>query len=591
MKVSSDVSSGLPIFDVTTIPFSVEGAWINLSTVTGLHQHADQVHLVSHVNGLHPVLRLAPLEGGSEISAQLAAEPGRLTWTHHGGQVEATFDNPTTVRLRGRSLPMAFADASPGLTPFSGTYLVNDPFSAAYVFTSYETGRRYRLTALQGELTADGVESLGVARRAVTAKATPGGAGWELAIEELTSEADPYTPDRDFDAAVASVQTRFHTYVDAVAPWRGAHRPAAELACYVLWSATVAPAGFIRRPAILMSKHWMDKVWSWDHCFNAIALASGEPALAWDQFLTPFDHQDERGALPDSVTHSEVLFNYVKPPIHGWALTEIRRRASTPLDADQLHLAYRLLARWTRFWLDHRRRPGRRLPYYQHGNDSGWDNATTFDRDRLIESPDLAGFLIVQLQVLADLSDELDLTDGSTWRDEASALLSALLDQRWDGEHFTAEGVTSGQASTATSLLNLLPLLLGEQLPEQVSTRLVSSVEAHLTPWGVATEPTPSPHYESDGYWRGPIWAPSTVLIESGLRRSGHHALADTVRQTFLALCDRSGFAENFDALTGEGLRDRAYTWTASAYLLLSEDASGDENAHGDVDADRIGLP
>ena len=31
--------------------------------------------------------------------------------------------------------------------------------------------------------------------------------------------------------------------------------------------------------------------------------------------------------------------------------------------------------------------------------------------------------------------------------------------------------------------------------------------------------------------------------------------------------------AENFDALTGEGLRDRAYTWTAGAYLLLAEDA------------------
>ena len=34
----------------------------------------------------------------------------------------------------------------------------------------------------------------------------------------------------------------------------------------------------------------------------------------------------------------------------------------------------------------------------------------------------------------------------------------------------------------------------------------------------------------------------------------------------------RSGFAENFDALTGAGLRDRAYTWTAAVYLLLAAD-------------------
>ena len=95
-------------------------------------------------------------------------------------------------------------------------------------------------------------------------------------------------------------------------------------------------------------------------------------------------------------------------------------------------------------------------------------------------------------------------------------------------------------------------------------------IAAHLTPHGLATEHPGSPHYEADGYWRGPIWAPATVLIEDGLRRAGYLGLADRVSATFRALCERSGFAENFDAGTGEGLRDRAYTWTASAYLILA---------------------
>ncbi len=86
----------------------------------------------------------------------------------------------------------------------------------------------------------------------------------------------------------------------------------------------------------------------------------------------------------------------------------------------------------------------------------------------------------------------------------------------------------------------------------------------------MATEPPTSPHYHPDGYWRGPIWAPSTVLIESGLRRAGQNDLADEVSASFRRLCETHGFAENFDALTGEGLRDRAYTWTASAYLRLA---------------------
>ena len=40
----------------------------------------------------------------------------------------------------------------------------------------------------------------------------------------------------------------------------------------------------------------------------------------------------------------------------------------------------------------------------------------------------------------------------------------------------------------------------------------------------------------------------------------------------FLKMVEKSGCAENFDALTGEGLRDRAYTWTSSITLLLAED-------------------
>jgi hypothetical protein len=50
------------------------------------------------------------------------------------------------------------------------------------------------------------------------------------------------------------------------------------------------------------------------------------------------------------------------------------------------------------------------------------------------------------------------------------------------------------------------------------------------------------------------------------------YSLADEISTRFRTLCENSGFAENFDARTGEGLRDRAYTWTASSYLLLAED-------------------
>ncbi|GEL94618.1 amylo-alpha-1,6-glucosidase [Cellulomonas composti] len=560
----------LPTFDLREIPFSVRGSWLNLSPVVALHTHRDDVHLVSHRNGMHGVLRCEPQLDGAAVPTTWRADAATFGWSHGDAHVTAVFDGPRALRLRGVGLALRLADAAGGLTPFTGTFLFVDAVDGSAVFTSYETGRRYRVAMLEGAMRVEGAEALGVAQRAVVVGA--GCATWEATLEEIDAAAEPFVPARTFDEAVAAVAATFVEYLEAVAPWRSDETPAAALAAYVLWSATVAPEGLATRESVLMSMHWMDKLWSWDHCFNALALAAGLPDAALDQFLAPFDHQDATGALPDSITHSEVLYNYVKPPIHGWALRRLRARAGRPLTTAELTEIHGGLARWSRFWLERRRAPGHALPYYQHGNDSGWDNSTTFDVDRVIEAPDLAGFLAVQLDVLAELSDELGLASDE-WRAARDGLREALVRELWNGRELVAVGALSGRTSTATSLLNLLPLVLGEALPADVRTALATRLERHLTDFGPATEPVDSPHYEDDGYWRGPIWAPSTALVEDGLRVSGFTALADTVSARFRALCERSGFAENFDARTGAGLRDRAYTWTASVYLLLAADA------------------
>ncbi|MET7685907.1 trehalase family glycosidase [Streptomyces sp. NPDC005423] len=563
-----------PAFSVHDIPFSTRGSWFGISPVVAEKTIADDLHLVSHQNGMHAVLRLVPLDtnSGDRADAEPHATPSLLSWTGTEGRIDLAYESPDTVRLRGDGLGLHIGAAAATLTPFSGTYFYPEPGAGAYVFTSYETGRRYRVTVLAGTVTeASGTQSLGSAARGLTIDAGTG-AAWELAVEEYETARRPYGSSASFDQIVDVAHGAFASFVDTAAPWRSSRTPAAELAAYVLWSATVRPGGFVTRPAVLMSKHWMDKVWSWDHCFNALALAPGSPGLALDQFSLPFDHQDEAGALPDSVTHSEILYNFVKPPIHGWALRHLRRRLHEPLDEAELTEVYDRLARWTDFWLTMRRAPEDALPHYQHGNDSGWDNATTFDPERVIVSADLAAFLILQLRELAALADELRLPhDTRKWTRTADATQAALFDELWTEDRFLARSAHSGATWTSSSLLDLMPVVLGEHLPGHIGDALAERIETHLTAHGLATELPTSPHYLADGYWRGPIWAPSTVLIEDGLRRAGHDRLADEISDRFRALCETSGFAENFDALTGAGLRDRAYTWTASSYLLLAE--------------------
>jgi putative isomerase len=115
---------------------------------------------------------------------------------------------------------------------------------------------------------------------------------------------------------------------------------------------------------------------------------------------------------------------------------------------------------------------------------------------------------------------------------------------------------------------------LGEKLPVEIRDTMVANLKngGFITQWGLASESTNSPLYGIDSYWRGPIWAPSTMIVVDGLKACGEHDLAKDIARRFCDLCEAHGFAENFDAKTGQGHRDLGYTWTASVFLVLGHE-------------------
>jgi glycogen debranching enzyme len=135
----------------------------------------------------------------------------------------------------------------------------------------------------------------------------------------------------------------------------------------------------------------------------------------------------------------------------------------------------------------------------------------------------------------------------------------------------------TGEVIDCDSLLLFIPLLLGKGLPPEVREALVARLRkgAFLTAYGLASEATTSAHYVPDGYWRGPLWGAPTVMLVEGLAAVGEHALAEEVRRRFCRLVEEQGLAENYDALTGAPLRDREFSWTASAFLLLAGQIEG----------------
>ena len=177
---------------------------------------------------------------------------------------------------------------------------------------------------------------------------------------------------------------------------------------------------------------------------------------------------------------------------------------------------------------------------------------------------------------LADLAGGLGRRAAADfWRQRAQQMLEAMLAKLFDagGRPFGLQAAT-GARIDCQSLILCLPIVLADRLPDPARRTLIQMLEGETfrTAHGFATEAPQSPLYEDDGYWRGPIWAPATMLLLDGLWRCGERDFVRDMARRFAQLVAQSGCAENFDARTGAGLRDRAYTWTASAMLTMAEE-------------------
>ena len=300
--------------------------------------------------------------------------------------------------------------------------------------------------------------------------------------------------------------------------------------------------------------------------------------------LLPFDYMTQEGRLPDSIAYSDLLYDTTKPPIYGWTIFKLFELLPKRIDgatggenldiftSERWEEIYEKVSRFSNFWHDHRATKTSAIPWYSHGFDSGWDNATCFDSHPVCVSPDMAAFLIIQDDALAVIARHLGKdADATAWTNRSKTMVKALIDELWDDKQstFVFKNAHTGETWTSQTLLRFVPLVASAYLPKSVVETLSRDLVSHLTQWGLATEDPNSPHYTPDGYWRGPIWAPPTILIESGLRKAGYTDLADEVSQRFMRLCEVAGFAENYDAIAGKGNRDLSYTWSASTYLVL----------------------
>jgi len=549
--------------DLSRVTFSLRGSYLALCVT-------DEGLFLKTVRGAARdmlICRLAVLRGGESVPYTTEASPAELVLSVEGGNLSICFAADNTLLFKGESdgIGLRFED-----TPFRYAHEVRCAGNTYHMIVPSRNQCRYLAFAQEGRISVaqdwNGRGAVGD----VTVDFLPESGGFLCGLEEVDVEWLQKSYHFDYDACRGRAKESFEAFCKSMPQVPPAYETARELAAYVNWSSAVKASGGFRREAMLMSKNRMAALWSWDHCFNAMALAYGNPQAAWDQFMLPFDRQDASGRVPDCMTDAGESSLYCKPPVHGWALSKMMERMS--LSPAQLGEAYEKLSRLTHWWINTRDGDGDGICEYWHGNDSGWDNSTAFLALPPVEMPDLAAFLTIQMDVLAGLAEKLGLPgEAAEWSRKADAMLAAMVDHCYVNCESVARRAGTHEIVENDSLLLYIPVVLGARMPEPLLQHAIDVLksEKFRTEHGLATEAPASAFYQSDGYWRGPIWAPSTMLIVDGLARAGETAFARDITRRFCDMVVKSGCAENFDALTGEGLCDPAYTWTASVFLLL----------------------
>jgi putative isomerase len=553
-------------FDVKRVPFSRFGSYLSISDLSDFQPplRRSGLYLRTMHEGGKNAFQLQLTRAGVTIPFTVSATPTLLTLSADSAFVEISFQGPDRLRIRGHGAGLQLTADAAWLVPYQHDH---------WEFNT--SAMKYMLLPIDGDVHTSGSTSGdGAGTNVLTVQAAHDADTFEAELDAYTSGWNGHGAEVSFDEAQRKEQLAFQRWLDTMPKVDAAFGPGAELAAYVNWESVVAASGNLKRPAMLMSKNWMSSVWSWDHAFNAMAASLSSPTLAWDQYLLPFDLQNAQGALPDKWDADSIAWEFSKPPIHGWVLAWMLHHGHFQ-DRKHLEQVYPLLSRWTEWYLRYRDCNQDGLPEYRHGNEAGWDNATVFDEGGPIESPDLSAYLSVQMEVLADVATRLGRpAEARQWKQQSNQLLERMLQRFWRDGKFVAIHVTDGRPIRSQSLLLDMPIILGTRLPASVQAKLIADLRkrASESPFGLASEPESSPLYARDGYWRGPIWAPSTMIITAGLDEMGEHTLSDSLKERFCRMAQKSGMAENFDAQTGDALRDPAYTWTSSVFLLFAHE-------------------
>lgn len=569
---------GFPELDLDFFAFSRRNTnWSILTEDTG--QNPLETITLRYIYGGNstPIYDLALISDGNRVPLAYQAFPHKLILKGDGGSAELVMPRKGQVRIRCRGVGLRLSVPSETAGNWEAFLPIGRKDGEKQTaWRCVIANIKHDIRLLSGDLASPaqwGPKPSGARRHQNTNRyileLIP---DTEILITDYESEnlGDPVMG--SFDRDMEKVESEMRAWHSLAPEVDDEYAETAFRASYITWSSFVPPSHNFFNPTMVMSKRRMLNAWNWDNYFNSWAMGLRDPELAWEMYQLHFDHQLDEGALADGINERKIGFVYTKPPVHGLVLSHLLQYGAVP--EKELARIYPKLLKATYWWFRFRDDDGDGICQYHHGNDSGWDDATVFDIEPPVESPDLSALLVLQLKVLAKAASRLSLfTEAENHRMKSEELLDRLLSHSIRDGRFAGLQDGSHRETPRDSLLLRIPVVLGKLLPQDVLNNLTADLSNEVTflgAYGLATESMKSGEFIPDGYWRGPAWAPATMLIVYGLVDAGKTELAEEISRRFCNTCRKSGFAECFNVTNGDSLHDRGYTWTASVFIILS---------------------
>jgi glycogen debranching enzyme len=569
--------------DITITPMSHFGSYMALTfqesenpEKNGLYLNSVRGKSKQHQNAL----KIIPAVNGKPIPYTYVADEFNISLLFKGGELNLCFEDSERIFVKGTGENVGLILDTQPVFNFEYNYLLGNPGKEFCLINSYKNLTKYMIFAPVGtvslkqnvfmDTTGSTVEADN--RSSIHITQPDDRQDFLCVIEDVpTNGGFPEEREYSFEAALDKSTNHFLSFLEKQPAVPEGYKLTLREAAYLNWTCIVNEQGLLKRKAMYMSNANFPGVWSWDNAFNALALAGVDDQLAWDQIQLLFDHQDDKGQIPGSVSDSTIRWNFSKPPVQGMFILKMMEKMT--LSTEQLETIFSQIKKHVEFYLHYKDFNRDGICEYHHGNDSGQDNSTVFRDADIIDSPDLTAFLIKSMDMLAVVAGKLGRQDDQThWKKEADKYTKRFCEYFLVDDLPVARFTRDGKVIESESYLPFVSIILGDKLPEAARKKMIDTLKSdrYLTKWGIASEAIDSPLYEEDAYWRGPIWAPTTLLFVEAFEECGEHELAKDVAWKFLELCKHGGFAENFHAETGEGLRDLAHTWTSSVFIHLA---------------------